>query len=123
FKRSSACHGVIAPCDARVCTSGFEGAVAGGSAVATRAPSARHRTTAETLRRVEPSRRSGGIAAPVTQSPDSVQPRRGKLDAFAGDLFITWSQPLDMAGLPGGGWSRSEEHTSELQSRGELVCC
>src|SRR2546427_6098043 len=65
FRRSSACDGVIAACDARVCTSGFEGAAAGSSAVATRAPSARHKTTAEALRRVEPSRRSGGRRAPL----------------------------------------------------------
>src|SRR6266404_6324753 len=65
FSRSSACDGVIAACDARVCTSGFEGAAAGSSAVATRAPSARHKTTAEALRRVEPSRRSGGRPAPL----------------------------------------------------------
>src|SRR5436189_521119 len=93
FRRSSACDGVIATCDSRVCTTGFEGAVAGGSAVATRAPSPRHRPTAEAPRRVEPSCRSGGIVAPGTQSTDGVQPRRGRLDAFAGDLFITWSQP------------------------------
>src|SRR3989442_5195739 len=65
FRRSSACDGVIAACDSRVCTSGFEGAAAGSSAAATRAPSARHKTTAEALRRAELSRRSGGRRAPL----------------------------------------------------------
>src|SRR3989441_5774318 len=79
FSRSSACDGVIAACDARVCTSGFEGAAAGSSAVATRAPSARHKTTAEALRRVEPSRRSGGRPAPLgvrLEDELDISPRR-----------------------------------------------
>src|SRR2546421_2266187 len=37
-----------------------------------------------------------------------------------------WTEPIDgrigLAGVHGGGAIRSEEHTSELQSRSDLVC-
>src|SRR5207247_2241918 len=88
FRRSSACDGVIAACDSRVCTSGFEGAVAGGSVDMAGLPgggwSWRLRGVGA-VRRLRPRRSAGrpgrGHGEPRRSCPTPYEDRLGQLPA------------------------------------------
>src|SRR5690625_6812273 len=68
-----------------------------------------------TLFRSHPSGWACSTAAPCTASP----PRRWRRSAWTS----TSTGPSASSASPASSWSRrSEEHTSELQSRGHLVC-
>src|SRR5207253_9123624 len=80
-----------------------------------------------------PTRRSSDLPAGV-QSLSEVMTYRAAADAvliahfafvlfvvFGGLLVLRWPK-LAWIHLPAVAWARSEEHTSELQSRGHLVC-
>src|SRR5690606_41844772 len=56
-----------------------------------------------------------------TTDTEAVLPGSTKLDAGSGDIVIK-AQNNSSATVDAGAKSRSEEHTSELQSRENLVC-
>src|SRR5699024_12784304 len=58
------------------------------------------------------------MVANKTHTDPKVQAWSDKIDALDGYIFVT---PEYNHGVPGG-FKRSEEHTSELQSRFDLVC-
>src|SRR5437870_9459866 len=64
-----------------------------------------------------PTRRSSDLVNVPTSARYSTQPR-----ASPRRLGRGWPRPGAIETTTPRAWSRSEEHTSELQSRGHLVC-
>src|SRR5690606_42000502 len=73
-----------------------------------------------------PTRRSSDLFRRAVRNimPSGTDPQRGKktMPVWHGHAHLSTPAPLPALPASGYAWHRSEEHTSELQSRENLVC-